>query len=107
LVKRSNLARSTLTASGTPPVRYRQASSQRESPKKYKRWRKDGKNMGYIQDLEKELRDRLPDMNDEELIKFFKEKVLESYRNGGAQSGQPAKGKGTASRRQANGYGER
>jgi len=63
--------------------------------------------MGYINNLEKELRDRLPDMDDEELIKFFKEKILESYRNGGAQSGQPARGKGTASRRQANGYGER
>jgi hypothetical protein len=48
--------------------------------------------MGYIQDLEKELRDRLPDMDDEELIKFFKEKVFESYRNG-AQSARPAKGK--------------
>ena len=49
--------------------------------------------MGYIQDLEGELRDRLPEMNDEELVKFFKEKVLESYRNG-AQSAKPAKGKG-------------
>ena len=49
--------------------------------------------MGYIQDLEKDLRDRMADMDDEELIKFFKEKVLESYRNG-AQSAKPAKGEG-------------
>lgn len=62
--------------------------------------------MGYIQDLEKELRDNLPEMDDEELVKFFKEKVLESYRNG-AQSARQARGKGTASLRQANGYGKR
>lgn len=60
--------------------------------------------MGYIQDLEKELRDRMADMDEEELIKFFKEKVLESYRNG-AQSAKPAKGKGrTFQGRQS--YGE-
>ncbi len=59
--------------------------------------------MGYIQDLEKELRDRVAEMDEEELIKFFKEKVLESYQNG-AQSGRPVKGKGT-SQSQAKRYG--
>lgn len=41
--------------------------------------------MGYIQDLERELREKLEDMNDpenHEVIKFFKEKILESYKNG-------------------------
>lgn len=60
--------------------------------------------MGYIQDLEKELRDGLAEMDDEELIKFFKEKVLESYRNG-AQSAKPARGKGVTSQGQAKRYG--
>ena len=49
--------------------------------------------MGYIQDLEKELREKLGQMDQEELIKFFKEKVLESYRNGISQA---KKGKGRA-----------
>jgi hypothetical protein len=38
--------------------------------------------MGYIQDLEKELREKIDQMDMEALIKFFKDKVLESYRNG-------------------------
>jgi len=49
--------------------------------------------MGYIQDLERELRDVLDDMSKEELIKFFKEKILESYRNG-MSLGKPTKGGG-------------
>lgn len=49
--------------------------------------------MGYIQDLEKELREEIGQMDAEQLIKYFKQKVLESYRNG-AQSARPAKGKG-------------
>jgi hypothetical protein len=39
--------------------------------------------MGYIEDLEKELEEKLDNgMEREELIKFLKDKVLESYRNG-------------------------
>lgn len=60
--------------------------------------------MGYIQDLEKELRENLRDMDEEDLIKFFKEKVLESYRNG-VESARPAKGKGRTFPSQAKRYG--
>lgn len=38
--------------------------------------------MGYIQDLEKELREKLPKMDKETLVKYFKDKVWESYKNG-------------------------
>lgn len=41
--------------------------------------------MGYIQDLDKELQKRFADLDEErqkELIKFIKEKIIESFRNG-------------------------
>ena len=41
--------------------------------------------MGYIQDLDIELQKRLADLEEDrqkELIRFVKEKILESYRNG-------------------------
>ena len=38
--------------------------------------------MGYIQDLERELRRLLAEGDDEIVIKFVKEKILESYKNG-------------------------
>ena len=38
--------------------------------------------MGYIHDLERELRELLRNSDEVLLIKFVKEKVLESYRNG-------------------------
>jgi HSP20 family molecular chaperone IbpA len=41
--------------------------------------------MGYIQDLEIELQNRLADLEEDrqkELIRFVKEKIVESYRNG-------------------------
>ena len=47
--------------------------------------------MGYIQDLEKELRAKLPQMDDENLVKFFKDKVWESYRNGVEASKKPSR----------------
>ena len=47
--------------------------------------------MGYIQDLEKELRAKLPQMDEENLVKFFKDKVWESYRNGVEVSKKPSR----------------
>ena len=50
--------------------------------------------MGYIRDLERELRemlDGLPDEKVESVLKFVKDKVYESYKNGRGQTGQPAK----------------
>jgi len=47
--------------------------------------KKETKNMGYILDLEKELENRLTDLEEkrkQELIKFVKRAVLESYKNG-------------------------
>ena len=41
--------------------------------------------MGYIQELEQELQTRLADLGEreqKEVIRFVKEKILESYRNG-------------------------
>lgn len=41
--------------------------------------------MGYIQEIEKDLKERLVDLEEErqrEVIKYVKEKILESYRNG-------------------------
>jgi len=41
--------------------------------------------MGYIQDLEQELNEMLSDLPEErqkKIIRFIKEKVLESYKNG-------------------------
>ncbi len=49
--------------------------------------------MGYIQDLEKELRAKLPQMDEENLVKFFKDKVWESYRNGMGASKKPSSSK--------------
>ncbi|MBM3209380.1 hypothetical protein FJZ40_03760 [Candidatus Shapirobacteria bacterium] len=61
--------------------------------------------MGYIQDLERDLREKLDGMDQEELIKFFKEKVLESYRNG-MNAPQASKGKGRGFRPQAKSCGQ-
>jgi hypothetical protein len=66
-----------LTSRGPACAGYRQASSQRKSPEKNKSLEKGKPNMGYIQDLEGELRERIDGMDQEELIKFFKEKVLD------------------------------
>tara|TARA_B100000315_G_scaffold146425_1_gene135357 strand:+ start:147 stop:737 length:591 start_codon:yes stop_codon:yes gene_type:complete len=49
------------------------------------------KTMGYIQDLEKELREKLSQMDKEKLIKFFKDKVWESYKNGTQAGKRPRK----------------
>ena len=38
--------------------------------------------MTYIRDLEREFRALLKDGDEEQLVRFVKEKVLESYRNG-------------------------
>ena len=38
--------------------------------------------MGYIQNLERELREKLPAMDKETLIRYFKGKVLSSFLNG-------------------------
>lgn len=41
--------------------------------------------MGYINDLEQSLREKLSDLGEEEreaVVKFVKEKVWESYKNG-------------------------
>jgi len=41
--------------------------------------------MGYIQEIEEELKTRLADLGEreqKEVIRFVKEKILESYRNG-------------------------
>ena len=45
-----------------------------------KKTAKDGK--GYLRDLDKELKNLLAEGEDEATIRFVKEKVLESYRNG-------------------------
>lgn len=47
--------------------------------------------MGYIQELEHELREKLPQMDKESLVKYFKDKVWESYKNG-VQAGKKGKG---------------
>ncbi len=47
--------------------------------------------MGYIQELEKELRAKLPQLDEEKLVKFFKDKVWESYRNGMGASKKPSR----------------
>ncbi len=49
--------------------------------------------MGYIQDLEKELRAKLPQMDEEQLVKFFKNKIWESYKNGTGASKKPSSSK--------------
>jgi len=61
--------------------------------------------MGYIQDLERELREKLDGMSDEELIKYFKEKVMESYRNG-IGSVRPAKGRGRSTQARPSSHGQ-
>ncbi len=45
-----------------------------------KKTTKDGK--GYLRDIEKELKKLLAEGDDEATVRFVKEKVLESYRNG-------------------------
>ena len=45
-----------------------------------KKTTKDGK--GYLRDIDKELKKLLAEGDDDETIRFVKEKVLESYRNG-------------------------
>jgi len=61
--------------------------------------------MGYIQDLEKELREQLGQMDAEQLIKYFKEKVLESYRNG-MKAGKATRGSRRTARPQAESHGQ-
>jgi hypothetical protein len=61
--------------------------------------------MGYIQDLERELRDVLDDMSKEELIKFFKDKVMESYRNG-MNFIKPVRGTGRCPKGRSKGNGQ-
>ena len=54
--------------------------------------------MGYIQDLEKELRERLIELEigkePDDFVKFVKDKVWESYRNGQKAAKPGAEGKG-------------
>ena len=45
--------------------------------------------MSYMRDLEEKLRQLLGDAEDEKVIKFVKETVLESYRNGQQASNRP------------------
>ena len=50
--------------------------------------------MGYIRDLERELRemlDELPEDKVEPVVKFVKEKVYESYQNGHGSSAKNSK----------------
>ena len=50
--------------------------------------------MGYIRDLERELREMLnglPDEKVETVVKFVKDKVYESYKNGCGQNGKADK----------------
>lgn len=50
--------------------------------------------MGYIRDLERELRemlDGLPDEKAEKVVKFVKDKVYQSYKNGRDQDPNQAK----------------
>ena len=50
--------------------------------------------MGYIRDLERELREMLnglPDEKVEAVLKFVKDKVYQSYKNGCGQNGQAEK----------------
>ena len=56
--------------------------------------------MGYIRDLEHELREMLADLPEEKadsIVKFVKEKVYDSYQNGRARSTETEKA-GTASK---------
>jgi len=49
--------------------------------------------MGYIRDLERELRGMLTDLEPEKVdsvVKFVKEKVYDSYQNGRASAGKEA-----------------
>ena len=50
--------------------------------------------MGYIRDLERELREMLnglPDEKVEAVLKFVKDKVYQSYKNGRGQNGHAEK----------------
>ena len=51
-----------------------------EKKRTEKKTTKDGK--GYLRDLDKELKNLLAEGDDDATIRFVKEKVLESYRNG-------------------------
>lgn len=42
--------------------------------------------MGYIKDIEQEFRAVLARGDEEEIVKFFKDKVYESYKNGASSS---------------------
>jgi hypothetical protein len=55
--------------------------------------------MRYMQQLEQKLKELLSDADDEAIITFVKETVLESYRNGQKASKAPRRGQGTGSRR--------
>jgi len=49
--------------------------------------------MGYIRDLERELREMLGEIEPEKadsIVKFVKEKVYDSYQNGRASAGKEA-----------------
>ena len=55
--------------------------------------------MGYIRDLEHELREMLSDLPKEKadsIVKFVKEKVYDSYQNGRARCTEPEKARSTA-----------
>jgi len=52
--------------------------------------------MGYMRDLELELREMLGDLSEEKLnpvVKFVKQKVYESYKNGREDNGKKRKKK--------------
>lgn len=63
---------------------------------------KETKSMGYIQDMERELKALLEGLPDEDkkknIIKYMKEKVLESYRNGLEERNKERKGGPTLDR---------
>jgi hypothetical protein len=46
---------------------------------------------GYLELMERELRALLAEGNTEDIVKWVKEHILESYRNGKATTGAPAK----------------
>ncbi len=47
--------------------------------------------MGYIQDIERDVKELLCHNDPDDVIRFVKEKVLESYRNGIAEGKNPKK----------------
>ncbi len=49
--------------------------------------------MGYIQDIEREFKELLDASDTDAVVRFFKDKVLESYKNGIEEGKKPTKKK--------------